>query len=167
DDNWDRTFTLEGTPQGKFSIRQHLSLVTPFYARVDSRRHNWSPHYLMSELDPVIVRSLLLRHPDFKKGDKEDAAKRFRLYRFLVRAGMYDQALAELDAIQAEIPGQKEQVETSREELKKLLAAKYVDLIEQAQRVGRHHWALSRVRYLSQQGTDEKLQTRVRALQAS
>ena len=72
DDNWDRTFTLEGTPQGRFSIRQHLSLMTPHYARVDSRRHNWSPHYLMTEFDPSIVRSLLLAHPDLKKNGKDD-----------------------------------------------------------------------------------------------
>ena len=166
DEKWDRNFTLEGTP-GRVKIPQHLSLFTPHYARVDSRRYNWSPHYLTSEFDGATVRSILIAHPDLKLNGKEDENKRFKLYRFLVHAGMYEQALAELERIRTEMPQQKDRVDTAREELQKLLAGKYVDLIEQAQRVGRHHWASSKIRSVSQQVMDEKLTARVRTLQAS
>jgi predicted esterase len=167
DEKWDRVFTIETPPSGRVRVPQHLSLLSPYYARVDARRYNWSPHFLTNELDPAIVRSLLAQHPDLKPNGKGDENKRFRLYRFLIRAGMYEEAARELDRIQKEFPAQKERVETSREDLKKLLTAKYVDLVEQAQRVGRHHFAHSKVRSFPEKGMDEKLSARVRALQAN
>ena len=52
---WDRTIKLNGRTQ----IDQHLAVLTSHFARVDAKRYNWSPHYLISEMDPGEVRTLL------------------------------------------------------------------------------------------------------------
>src|SRR5262249_17650924 len=98
---WDRTVKLN-TGNGYVNVAEHLSLLSPSYARMDARRYNWSPHYLTRELEPDTVRELLYNHADLKLSgaDKEkDAAKRFRVFQFLVQAGWYDKALEELDTI--------------------------------------------------------------------
>src|SRR5262249_29494688 len=166
DDKWDRTFTLE-TGKGKVQVPQHLSLLTPHFARVDARRYNWSPHYLTTEIDPIVVRTLLRDHPDLKPNGKEDPKKRLRICQFLLRAGMVDLAAQELNRMGADFPDQKDQAEAARTELKKTLAAKYVDLLEQAESIGRHQLVRAKVESFPKEGMHEKLLARVRTLQTS
>jgi predicted esterase len=167
DNKWDRVLTIN-TPDGRKRLRQHLSLLTPKVIRIDVRDYNWTTYYLTQEFDPDVVRKLLVQHPDLKlNGNSGDAGKRFRLFRFLFQAGWYDKAAAELDCIARDLPDQKEKVETAREELKKLLAWQYVDLLEEAQQNGRHYWVQARLPSFPQQGMEEKLSARVNALRAT
>jgi pimeloyl-ACP methyl ester carboxylesterase len=167
DDKWDRVVKLDSS-RGRIEIAQHLSILTPYFARIDARRYNWSPHYLMRELDPETVLPLVRQHPDVKSAKKGDAvARRFRVFHFEIQAGWYDQALTELDGILKDFPGEKEKVETARTQLKKLVLARFVDRIEQANRVGRHQWAQARLASLPQQDLDDKLLLRIRALEAT
>ena len=119
-----------------------MTALTPHYAYIQSRRFNWSPRYLTTEFDPYIIRGLLLTHPNMKlKQDKDDAAKRFIAYRFLAEAGFYEAALAELDGILKDLPDQKEKAEKYRAELRRQVTGQLLDLVELAQKVGRHQWA--------------------------
>ncbi len=166
-DKWDRTVKFD-SPQGHLQLAQHLSILTPYFVRIDARRYKWSPHYLTAELDPDLVRTLLTLHPDLKmKGGNDDAAKRFRIFRFFVQARWYDKAFAELESIASDLPEEKDKVESARTELKKLVTAEYVDLVERAHAVGRHQWARNRLANMPQQGVEEKLLARVRTLQAT
>lgn len=167
-ERWDRVLKLDAD-RGKVQISQHLSILTPYYARVDSKSYNWSPHYLTAEFNPDELRRIILLHPDIKitPTTKDTAKRRYKVFRFFVQAGMLEAAQAELDRIQQDLPDQKEQIEAGREELKKRYAAKLVDLVEQAQKAGRHDWVQGSVAQLLRQDLDEKLQVRVRILQAS
>jgi predicted esterase len=166
DAKWNRTMTLK-VADGRVRIPQRLTLLTPHYARVESKQYNWNPHYLTSEFDPPTVRTLLGNHPDLKPNGKGDDKKRFRIYQFLVHAGMYEQARAELDSILADMPDQKERAEKSRDELTRMLGVKYVDMVEQGQKMGRHEWALGKARAFSEKGMDEKLVARIRAIRTN
>jgi hypothetical protein len=167
DDKWNRIMTLESGPNSKLNVEQHLTTLTPHFARVDARRYNWSPFYLTQELDPEAVRQTLLKHPDLRlKGTNEDVPKRFRIYSFMRQAGWYDKARTELDGILKDFPDQKDKVQASRENLNKLLTIQLLDLIEQAKKCGRHQWAQARLAAFPQQLADEAMLVRVRALQA-
>jgi predicted esterase len=161
---WDRTIKLNG----KLSIEQHLSLLSSHYARIDARHYNWSPHYLIDELHPEEVRTLLYTHPELKQtGGKDDAAKRFRVFRFFVEAGWLEQALAELNKIEADFPDQSSKVATGRSEVQRLLAAKSIDLLEEGHGVGRHDWVQAHLRDIDKDNLDDKQKQRLRALQST
>jgi hypothetical protein len=166
---WDRVLTIDAPSRGgNVPIAQHLSLLTPHFARIDARRYNWSAHYLTSELEPNVVRDLLYKHASLKlKGDSSDVAKRLRVFRFLARAGWYDKGFEELNSILKDFPDQKDKIDAARESLQKLLTAQLVDLIQQAQRAGRHQWAQARLATFPQQYADETVLAQVRALQAT
>src|SRR5438132_979542 len=138
DPNWNRTARIK-TPRSRtpLEIPQHMTTLTPHYAFVQARRYNWAPHFLTTELDVESIRGLLTVHPNMKlKGDKDDATRRFVLYRFLAEAGFYEAALAELDSILNDMPDQKDKVEKYRAGLKKQLTGQLLDLVELAQKVG-------------------------------
>jgi hypothetical protein len=163
-DKWRRVLTLE-IPNGRREIDQHLTMLTPYFARIDAVRYPWTAFYLTRELDAEAVRQTLYVHPDLKlNGGSGDAAKRFRVYRFLVQAGWYDKAAAELASIATELPDQKEKAESYRDDLKKLLTAQLVDRIEEAHRVGRYQWARTRLASLPEEGLDAGLLVRLRTL---
>ncbi len=167
DNKWDRVLTIN-TPDGRRQIQQHLSLLTPKVACIDARDYEWKTYFLTREFDPNTVRKVLTQHPELKMtGDSTDAGKRFRIFHFLVQAGWYDRAAAELDSILRDLPDQKDKAESAREELKKVLAWQYVDLVEEGHKNGRHHWVQVKLAYFPQQGMEEKLITRVNALRAA
>jgi hypothetical protein len=167
-DKWDRTLTLQVGPTSTRKIAQHLSLLTPHYAKIDARQYNWDSHYLIQELKPEEIRDLLYRHPELKlKGDSNDAAKRMRIVRFFIQAEMYDSALAELDRLERARPEEKEHADAARQNIQKILLGRLMDEIDLAHKVGRHQWAQDRLRTFPTQGTDDQLLVRVRSLQAN
>lgn len=167
DKKWDRWLTVE-TPNGRQRLDQHLRVLTPKVACIEARSYIWPAWYLTREFDPDTVYKLLADHPELKTtGSTADPGKRFRIYRFLVQAGWYDKAAAELDTIVRESPEQKEKVETAREGLKKLLAYQFVDLLEEAHKNGRHHWVQAKLASFPQEGMEEKLIARIDALRAT
>jgi predicted esterase len=172
DAKWERHFKAEG-PQGRIDITQRMTVLTPYLAKVQATRYTWYSYFLTREFDPAAVRSLLIQHPDLKlAGNREDAPKRLRIYRFFVQAGWYDEAEKELQEIQKDFPDQKEQVDTSRANLNKLRTLRLLDEIEQAHKAGRNQWAFNRLvasgrsagPTLTEEGLDEKLVARVRTL---
>jgi pimeloyl-ACP methyl ester carboxylesterase len=163
-EKWERSVKVQ-TEGGTVRETQRLTVLTPYFARVDALRHRWTSGYLTRELGPAVVGDLLASSPDLKgKDGKPDAAKRFRAYRFLVQAGWYDEARKELGQIQKEFPDQREKVESARELLQKLLAHQALDDIERAVKAGRHAWAQERLADFPREGADDKVLVRVQSL---
>jgi acetyl esterase/lipase len=168
DAKWDRIIKYDSATRGKIQIKQHLSILTPHYVRIDARQYSWDPCYLTREFNPAEVRQLLLNHPDLKMtGDSKDARKRMRLFYFFAQAGLYEEAAKELDGIQKDFPGEKERVDKARQDLQRALADQYLELIETANKSGRHLWAQAVLNRFPRKDTDESLLTRVRALEAT
>jgi dienelactone hydrolase len=165
-DKWERVYRLRRPSDDLIlNIGQRLSVLTPHYARVEGLRYNWSQFYLTSELGPATVRTLLAQHPDFQETAGVDPAKRFRLYRFFVQAGWYDLAEQELEALKG-FPDQKDKIDEGRAHLRKLRLQQRYDDLAQAHQAGRHQWVQERLAEFPQEGVEEKLLDRVRALQA-
>lgn len=160
-DKWERDFVV-----GRIHVLQRLGILTPYYARADALRYNWSAYFLINELGAETVRSLLASHPDLKPvAGKPDLRKRLRVYGFLAQAGWYQEANRELDDILKDFPDAKDKIEENRVRLKKLWASQMADDIERAYRVGQHALAQKRLAEFPEQA-DEKVLSRVRALQA-
>ena len=93
-----------------------------------------------------VVKDLLYSHPELKQtGDAKDVDKRLRVVSFFARAKMLDMASAELDRILKDFPAEKERVQAKRKEFQKFVVARFVDLIELANKTGRHTWAQTRL----------------------
>lgn len=167
DDKWERLSRLQ-SDQGRLNVQQRMSLLTPHFARVDGLKYAWSSFYMTRELGPDTVRFLLNRHPDMQeKNGKPDAVKRFRMYRFLVQAGWLDLADQELETILKDLPDQKEKVEAHRENLRRLRAQQLLDDLERAHKAGRHQWVQEQLAKYPRQAVDEKLLTRLQAIEAN
>lgn len=167
DKNWDRTLTLLDPNGQRWKIVQRLTKLTPEFARVDAKTYDWTAFFMTSEMDPEVVKDLLYSHPDLKQtGDDTDVDKRLRVVSFFARAKMLDMASAELDRLQKDFPKEKERVEAKRKEFKKLVVARFLDLIELANKTGRHTWAQTRLATVPADSLDENLQARVRTLAA-
>jgi pimeloyl-ACP methyl ester carboxylesterase len=123
---WERSITFR-TTWGSLTLPQHVGLLTPSWARVDSMgKYFWSCGYATRELGPDEVVKLLSTHPDFKE-PKDEAAparatRRLRLCDFLAQAGWFDHAEKELDRLVKDLPEQQERVAAARAALRRMRA---------------------------------------------
>jgi pimeloyl-ACP methyl ester carboxylesterase len=171
---WDRRFIFRTRNfKGEMvnvNVPQAISFLTPYWAEVQSRgRFFWGCAYLTRELGPETVQALLASHPDFQdnKNQPEDkrASIRLRKADFFAQAGFLDLAEKELERLRADLPTQKERVETARKTLLKLRA------IERLEEIKRRHLAgqYQRVRRLLEdfptQGIPEQQIAKVEELQ--
>jgi acetyl esterase/lipase len=166
-EHWDRNFRFVAPYGGQVTSPQHLAFLSPFYARVDSRKFNWFSYYQTSELGPSTVRTLLYTYPGLKTGERNDPAWRFKVYRFFVQAGWYDQAEEELNAILKDSPDEKEKVETAREALKRLRALQLYDDIQLAHQAGQFQWVQKQLGRFPREGVNDKALAAIRALKAT
>jgi pimeloyl-ACP methyl ester carboxylesterase len=173
DAKWERTFKIDALFKieervGRLHIKQRLGLLTPTVARVDAVKYGWNPFYQTRELGPGVVRQLLANHPDLKltKSD-QDAARQFKIYRFLAQAGWYDEAEQELQAFAKAWPNEKEKIDVAKENLQKLRTLQLYEEIQLAHKAGRHRWVQEQLANFPQQGADEKLAAGIRALKAN
>ncbi len=168
DEKWKRDFrylAADGRPE---LVKQQLSLLNPQIARVGALKFNWDAFYLTSEFDPPTIRKLLLSHPNLQtKSDAGDPANsRFRIFRFFVQAGWYNEAEEELTGIAAEFPAEKDRIAAARESLHKLRVGHHVEDIELAYRVGRHGWAQKQLASFPASAADEKQLATIRSLRS-
>jgi hypothetical protein len=178
DDHWNRLYHFRA-PDRKLELSQHLSVLTPHYARIDANcidpvthkdyRYPWTSYYPTRELGARAVLDLLSKHEDFKDKpdlkDDERANRRFKIFNFLVQAGFLDEAQAELARIKRDFPNEKEKVETATEGIKRLVALDRWDEIKLAHAAGRHEAAQKLLAALPADA-DEQTQAEVRALKA-
>jgi predicted esterase len=143
-DTWSRRFQFRALGYDKpVDVPQHIGMLTPYWARVDSMgRFWWSCAYLTRELGPETVQSLLASHPDFQDKKNQDATKRasmrLRKADFFAQAGWLDLADKELDRILSELPGEKDRVESARRTLRKLRASDRIEEIKRRHLAGQH-----------------------------
>jgi predicted esterase len=164
DARWDRVIKLD-SQQGKVSIAQHVSLLSPECVLIDAKRYNWSPYYFPREFDVNEILRLLHDHPDYRSPSAaHDFNKRFRIFRFLREAGWEERARVELETLAREFPDQKDKIEAARESFQKELTAGRVDQVELAEKAGRHDWAQANLASLPRKDLDEKQQVRLRTI---
>lgn len=142
-DTWSRRFHFLSSNGRIENVPQHISMLTPYWARVDSLgRYWWSCAYLTSELGPETVQSLLAAHPDFqdKKNQTAEqcASMRLRKADFFAQAGWLDLADKELDRLLADLPDQKERVQAARKKLFKLRSSDRLEEIKRRHLAGQH-----------------------------
>jgi pimeloyl-ACP methyl ester carboxylesterase len=176
DDKWNRRFQFRGPlpPSGLVTlidVPQHLTLLTPFSARVDSPgKFFWRCYYMTRELGPQTVQTLLSTHPDFQ--EKKDlapdkrASLRLRKADFYAQAGWFDLADKELDRALSDLPTQKERIDSARKALHKLRARDRLEEIKHRHLAGQHQLVRKRLADFSIKDVPETLAAEVQELKA-
>jgi pimeloyl-ACP methyl ester carboxylesterase len=172
DAKWDRAFhfvNAEGTSVG---MRQHLSVLTPTYARVDATsKFGCSSYYSTQELGPSEVKTLLDLHPDFKETkDTKEAdkfARRFRRFGFYMQAGWTEEAGKQLDELTSDFPAEKEKVESARVALQKVKHLRVLDDLHAGIESGRHGFVRANLAGFPETGADEATLAEVRTLRSA
>lgn len=169
---WERNVTLR-TTKGTITLRQHLGVLTPYYFQTDTiakTRYPWRACYLTKELTPEAVRGLLGNHPQFQEDAKlseaEKAARRFRYFDFFTQAGWFDEAAAELKRIEADLPSQKERVETARAGLLRIRAREELEEIKRRHQAGQFDHVRKRLADFPEKGASDQTLADLRSLRA-
>jgi hypothetical protein len=147
DKDWNRTFRFNTMNAQAITLKQHLGLISPFYARADSvvdvrrdTQYAGSSCFLTKELGPDLVRSLLANHKDVKDDPKLSAEERFarkmKVPQFLAQAGWLGHAALDLDQMTKDFPDQKEAIAEARAGLKKLYELQTAQDLKRAYRAG-------------------------------
>jgi hypothetical protein len=182
-DGWDRSYQFEAPDQSKVTLSQHLTHLSPHYARIvansldpvtkKNNSYPWTSYYRTREFGPDAVIDLITRYRDPKAKDKDATPteeqrveRRFQIFNFLVQAGWLERAQKELEKIKADYPGQKDKVETAAEGIKKLIALDRLDEIKRARSAGRHEAAQKMLASFPVEKADDLTQAEVRALRA-
>src|SRR5262245_18175879 len=120
DGNWERKIKIQPLKGPAMDTKQRMTLLTPYMAVVEASRFRWQAMYLTRELGPETVRQLLYAHPDLRErvGDV-DPLKRTKIVRFMIQAGFYDAAEAELDQWLKDSTKDQEKIETLKQHLQK------------------------------------------------
>jgi hypothetical protein len=179
DDKWDRDFRYRTTDR-TVTARQHLAVLSPYYARLDSvprvvghalaMPFRWNSCYLTRELGPEQVLALLGTAPDFKESrdmkEEERAARRLKVAQFLLQAGWSAEARTELERLARDLPGQKDRAETGLEAIRKVRAAQLADDFKLAYRAGQFAWLQKQLADFAEDGVDERTLADVRGLRS-
>lgn len=142
-EDWTRRFQFISGMGGTLNVPQHVGKLTPYWAQADSTgKFFWSCAYLTRELGPETVQSLLATHKDFQEKKDQPAEKRasIRLHKadFFAQAGFLDLADKELARLLADLPDQKERIETARKALVKLQSSDRLEEIKRRRLAGQH-----------------------------
>ncbi len=143
-EKWDRNVKYRSLTSN-VSVNQHLTVLNSYFARMDcTTNYRWNAYYLTRELGLDTVRTLLAKHPDFQEppdlAPEARLGRRFRYYKFFLRAGWYDHAEQELDRILRDYPKEKVKVDAEREILRKLQTQLFHEKLTQAMAAGRYRW---------------------------
>jgi hypothetical protein len=139
DAKWETVVKLQGD-NGKYDIRQRLTNLTGYAAKVESMGYPWNLYYLTQELGLDTVRKLLDSHPDLreKKDDPPDIEKRMKRFRFLMQATWLLAAEEELNRALKDLPAEKERIERSRMILRQAQIQAVWDEAQNAYKIGRY-----------------------------
>ena len=106
-----RTITLAST-KAKLEVVQGVSRIEPDHVVLEALNYNWKMGMSLKALPPETLKRLL-----HQKVNPKEPASRFALVRFYSQAEMFDDAIAELDAIAKDFPDQQARVAVVRSEL--------------------------------------------------
>jgi pimeloyl-ACP methyl ester carboxylesterase len=139
DKKWERVVKLQNE-MGQYSIRQRLTQLTGYAAKLESVTYRWNVFYFTQELGLETVTKLLNDHPDLKEGKDEppDIEKRMKRFRFLMQATFLLAADEELNRALKDIPGEKDRIERSRKVLRQAQIQAVWDEAQTANKAGRY-----------------------------
>jgi predicted esterase len=170
DEKWNRRFQFR-SPNGIENVPQHISQLTPFWARADSPgRYFWSCAYLTRELGPDTVQMLLAAHKDFREtpnmATTQRVSQRLRKADFYAQAGWFDLAERELDQTQKDMPDEKERIEVARKALFKLSSRERLEEIKYRHLAGQHRLVRKMLGEFPTKGATEKMLAELEELKA-
>lgn len=165
---WTRTIRFEDVnPRIFHTVRQHISVISPYYVRVGSSTHKLSHYFLLKEFKTETIRTLLVNHPDLiEKDGKPDPEKRERLVRFWIQADLLDEADRELNLLLAALPAEKERYNRLKSEVNGLRAEKLMVEIERARDSGRHQWAIKALEAFPKEDVPRAVAVKVTGMRA-
>lgn len=172
DAKWNRRYKFRApSPYGVVDVPQHITWLTPHWARVDSPGNfSWACAYLTREFGPERVRALLNSHPDFQEKNGMAAtlrvSRRLRKADFYGQAGWYDLADHELDRILLDTPDQKPRVEAARKTLVRLRARDRLEEIKRRHLGGQHETVRKMIAEFKTKGVPERMLTELQELKA-
>jgi pimeloyl-ACP methyl ester carboxylesterase len=144
DAKWQRAVSLTND-LGKYVIRQRLTSLSPYAARVESNTYQWNVFYLTKELGLDAVKNLLDNHAETKEEDgKPEVDRRLKRVRFLMQAGWLLAAEEELDRAVKDLPTDTKDVtdrlERTRTQLRQAQVRDLWEEIQVAHRAGRYRY---------------------------
>ncbi|MFL5339543.1 MAG: hypothetical protein ACJ8F7_05180 [Gemmataceae bacterium] len=132
------------TPMGAQPIRQRVTFMSPYHTRLDAIEFSWASHYLTAEMDPAIVKRLVMQFDKVKETPgKPDVDKRMTRFRFYLQLKWFEQAEQELDDLIAVMPDARDRAEKGRAELRQTLAEVLVGESEASLKAGQLRLAMA------------------------
>jgi hypothetical protein len=96
DAKWQRTSYLRND-LGKYEIKQRLTLLSPYAAKIESNVYQWNTFYLTKELGIDAVKKLLDMAPQLEEENGPDIDVRLKRFHFILQAGWLMAAEEELE----------------------------------------------------------------------
>lgn len=121
------------------SVRQRITLLTPYFIRLECVEYDWTQNYLTREFGPPVILPLLKVHPEVagKPGEPPVFDRLFKVFRFCTQAGWLAEAQLELEALNREFPGERQKLDAAAGGLRQLRAQKLWEEADTSAKVGR------------------------------
>ena len=105
-DQWVRKIHVDlPLTKGFTDIEQKIKVIGPTRVIIPSLNYRWYPYYDPREFDPLLIRKLLVKHPDLaEKPGEPDVGKRLDIAVYMKDAGWLELALKEIDDAKAAVP---------------------------------------------------------------
>ncbi|HEX4591898.1 MAG TPA: hypothetical protein VH120_18310, partial [Gemmataceae bacterium] len=169
DDHWQRSVFLIND-LGKYTVKQRLTLLSPYAARIESNSYQWNIFYLTRELGLDAVKKLLDDFPGLKEDSGPDADKRLRRFHFLLQGGWLLAAQETLDKAVADLPKDAkeitERLDRATKALRQAQIREFWEEIQTAHRAGRHRYVKAIFSRLPLGELDDRTASEAAALKA-
>jgi pimeloyl-ACP methyl ester carboxylesterase len=141
---WTRTIVFKDAEKSniKHEVKQHVSVISPYYIRIGSESHRLQSYFLLKEFGADRIRSFLQNHPDLDDRAKPDAGKRERLIHFWIQADLLDEADKDIEKFIKDFPADKERLAKIQAEIGLTRVEKLMTEVERAKESGRHRFAM-------------------------
>lgn len=136
-EKWDRNYPVR-TAIGVTGVKQRISILTPYFMRVESLDYDWIVNYQTREFGPQIIVPLLKTFPGPKPAGETDFDRRFKIARFCLQAGWYPEARQELAELNKAFPDEKQRLDQITANLRQLEQQAIWDEANLSATVGRH-----------------------------
>jgi dienelactone hydrolase len=150
------------------NLEQWITDVTPQGVRMSTGRYRWRACYRTQEFDTTELLGMIRKQLETGKKNAAEPplARRLRLFRFCAQAGWFDIAEAEMKALQADFPKEKETLRTAHLELRRIVASKRLEEMQQAERVGQWLRLRQLLAEFVDDGVDDLTLTKVHVLRS-
>ncbi|WP_157369453.1 hypothetical protein [Zavarzinella formosa] len=168
DKTWTRTIVFLDSEKDniKHEVKQHISVISPYYVRLGSESHRLQSYFLLKEFSADRIRAFLQNHPDLDDRDKPDAAKRERLIHFWIQADWLDEAEKDIEKFIKDFPADKERLEKIRAEIGLTRVEKLLTEAERAKESGRHRFAMKTLADFPKENVPKEIADKVIKLKA-